>query len=294
MWRETAVVDRTRKSRTRVKLFVMVLVASLVAVGCGSRDAGEATSPVASTVVLHEDTQDITVWAPEGEGSWPVVYLIPGSGRGQDLAETAIRLANGGVVVFAPDYRRDDSMPKHEQDVECGYRYIRSIAPEYGGDLDQPVTFVGDSFGATWALGPGVGETHFGPGGAYDEVCFTGVARPDVVVAIAGCYYEYQGGAVFPILDLMIEHAATAKRDGDLVLLVGEEDQICEVWQSEDAAETLQAAGYDAEVVVIPGGDHGNVVFWTETDGEWVTVPDDPVGQLVVDTILEAIDAAEA
>ena len=63
--------------------------------------------------------------------------------------------------------------------------------------------------------------------------------------------------------------------------------------RSEDAVETLQAAGYNARLVVIPGGDHGNVVFWAEIDGEWVTSPDDPVGQQVVQVILDAIDAAQ-
>lgn len=247
---------------------------------------------VAMSVVSHEATREISVWAPDADGSWPVVYLISAAGSGQDLTEMATRLASHGTVVFAPDYRKDDSILKEEQDLECGYRYIRTIASGYGGDLDQPVTMVGDSYGSMFALAYGVGETYYGSGGGYD-VCLEGVPRPDVVVPIAGCYYEFQGESVRPLIDLLVEKVATAKVDGDLAFLVGDVDEICEAWQSEDAVQTLQAAGYDARLVVIPGGDHGNIVFWTEIDGEWVTAPNDPVGIEVVQIILDAIDAAQ-
>ena len=247
---------------------------------------------VAMSVVSHETTRDISVWAPEGDGSWPVVYLISAAGSGQDLAEMATRLASRGTVVFAPDDRRNDSIFKQEQDLECGYRYTWSVAAEYGGDLDLPVTMIGDSYGAMFALAYGVGETYYGPGGEYD-VCLEGVPRPDVVVPIAGCYYEFQGGSVRPLIDLMVDKVAEVKLDGDLAFVVGDADEICQAWQSEDAVETLQAAGYNARLVVIPGGDHGNVVFWAEIDGEWVTAPNEPVGQLVVQIILDAIDAAQ-
>jgi acetyl esterase/lipase len=113
-----------------------------------------------------------------------------------------------------------------------------------------------------------------------------------VVVAIGGCYYEYEGQAVLPFIDLMVEKNATAKLDGDLVLVVGEDDDMCHAWQSEEATAALQAAGYDAELHVMPGGDHRNVVFWEQVNGEWVTVPNDPVGKEVVQIILDAIQTA--
>ena len=249
---------------------------------------------VTSTVVSHETTRDIGVWSPEEEGSWPVVYMTHGYGaKGQDLAEMATRLASHGNVVFAPDYRTDDSQTKMVQDLECGYRYARSIAHEYGGDLDQPVTFIGDSYGASMAIAGGVDQALLGPGGSYD-VCFTGVPRADVVVAIGGCYYEHEGEK-FPssTVDGVIDNIDTAKRDTELILVVGEDDDVCQAWQSEDATEALAAAGYDARVVVVPGGNHNNVVFWGGKDGDWVTVPNDPIGREVLQIILDAIDAAQ-
>ena len=292
-------VDGTRKTttRTRVRLYVVVLVTLLVAVGCGSDDEAEAPFAVSERVVSHETTQDISVFAPEAEGSWPVVYLLHGyDGIRRDLAETATQLASQGFVVFVPDYRSTDAIITREQDVECSYRYARSIAAEHGGDLDQPVTFVGYSHGASWALGVGVGETFYGPGGDFAGACFTGASRPDVVVAIAGCHYEYDGQPVLPIVDLMVEKTATARLDGDLVLVAGANDEFCSPWQSEDATETLKSVGYNVKLVVLPGGNHSNVIFkaHVEDEAEWVNVPDDPVGQQVVETILEAIEAAEA
>ena len=95
-----------------------------------------------------------------------------------------------------------------------------------------------------------------------------------MIVAIGGCYYEYEGEEVpWTPLEWMVNDIENATLEPHLVLVVGEDDNTCHAWQSEDAAATLQAAGYDVELVVMPGGDHHNVVFWTQTDGEWITVP---------------------
>jgi acetyl esterase/lipase len=63
------------------------------------------------------------------------------------MAEIGKRLAGNGFVVFAPNYRTDLSTEQGivnaVRDAECGYRYARSIASDYGGDLDRPLTFVG-------------------------------------------------------------------------------------------------------------------------------------------------------
>ena len=254
---------------------------------------GEGPFDVTTTVVSHETTRDILVWQPDVEGWWPVVYLVSAEGRGQDLVETAVGLASNGVVVFAPDYRFGDSQLAQEQDLECGYRFVRSIAHEYGGDLDQPVTFVGDSYGASMALFGGLSEAAYGPGGGYD-VCFTGEPRADVIVAIAGCYYEYEDEKFAePLVEVFVDSTDEKNLDADLVLVVGEDDPTCQSWQSEDAAEALQGARYDARAVVVPGGNHANVVFWGLNDGEWVTAPNDPVGEEVVQIILDAIETAQ-
>jgi hypothetical protein len=117
-----------------------------------------------------------------------------------------------------------------------------------------------------------------------------------VIVAIAGCHYEIEGQTVawYTMEEWLPLIAGDARRnlEADLILVVGENDEECQAWQSEDATEALRSHGYDTQLIVVPGGDHGNVVFWGLIDGEWVTVPDDPVGHEVVQTILDAIAAA--
>ncbi|MGB5566926.1 MAG: hypothetical protein WBN93_11430, partial [Acidimicrobiia bacterium] len=81
--------------------------------------------------------------------------------------------------------------------------------------------------------------------------------------------------------------------DADVVLVAGTDDDICELWQSQDATEALQAAGYDARLVEIDGGNHANVVFYEIVDGEWLLRPGDPVGEEVAQVILDAINAAQ-
>ncbi len=261
-------------------LVILVLIA-----GCSSSDP--ATLEVTTSVVSHETTQDIWVFAPDGDGPWPVVFTYHGQGgTGDGLAATAESLASQGLLVFSPSYRSTE--PQHlEQDLECAYRYGLSIAEEYGGDLDQPVTYFGHSFGGQMVLLGGLSEAAYGPGGTYDG-CFDGAPRPDVIVSVTGCHYEAPDGHQYPF-----DTTGFSNFDADVVLIGGPDDEVCEVWQSQDAAEALQAAGYSTELMEIDGGNHANVVFYEVIDGEWVVVLDDPVGHEVVQLTIDAIDAAK-
>ena len=268
---------------------IAIVTMVVLTASCGTGGDAEPPFGVSSTVVSHETTQDITVWAPEVEGSWPVVYALHGiGGSRQDLAEIAIALASQGVVVFAADYR--SATPEHwEQDAECGYRYARSIAEEHGGDLDQPVTSFGWSLGATLVLAGSLTDAAYGPGGTYQE-CFSGASRADVTVVVSGCHYEYQGQR----FDFDPNTPWWTNRETDLVLVAGEDDAICAAWQSKDATAALRSAGFDAELVEIARANHFTVIFHDVVDDEWVTLPDDPAGAEVVRTIFEAIDAARS
>ena len=234
---------------------------------------------VKSTVVSHETTQDIWVWAPDAEGSWPIVYALHGTGgSGEGFAVTASELASHGNVVFAPDWGS-------EADAECGYRYSLTIAEEYGGDSNQPITSIGHSLGASSILVGGLDDDAYAEGGTYDE-CFEGGPRPSVLVPISGCHYEYQGN------QFGFDPVAYSDQGVEIVLVVGTDDTECEPWQSQDATDDLQAAGYDARLVEIDGGTHFTVIFHDLVNNEWLILPDDPTGRQVVDVILEAIEDA--
>jgi pimeloyl-ACP methyl ester carboxylesterase len=266
---------------------IALVLVLLVAASCGSAGDAVPRYDVATSVVSHEATQDITVWAPEAEGSWPVVYAVHGFGADRSRWDvTGPELASRGLVDFATDYRSKE--PQFlEQDIECGWRYAASISDSYGGDLEQPITFVGHSMGATMVFVAGLNEAAYGPGGTYDE-CLTAAPMPDVIVPISGCLYEF--GDVRT--DFASRVSTMSNRDVDVVLVAGSVDEACESWQSEDATQDLLAEGYNARFVEINGADHFAVIYNDLVDGEVVTRPDEPAGDEVVQTILDAIDAA--
>lgn len=270
----------------RWSLFLALVVGCGALAGCGGDDAFDVTT----TVVSSEYTQDIWVTGPDAVdsdewGSWPVVYLMHGiGGSGENLSVMAAELAQHGVVVFAPDYRSTESW-NIEQDAECGYRYSMMLATDYGGDPSIPV-LVGHSMGASVGLLGGMADQIYGPAGSYD-VCYDGTPRPDLVIPIAGCHYEYQGSSND------FSTALFSNQDARIVMVVGDEDEVCAPWQTIDAAAALEADGFDTEVIEVEGGDHSNVVFFEVIDGEWVSSPDDPIGAEVVEIILEAMDTPD-
>ena len=174
--------------------FSILLVAALVsfAAACGAGDVKEQT--VTSHVVSDPTAPDLRVLAPDGEGPWPLVVALHGvGGTAKDMLELATRLAAAGVVVFVPTYNSDvstaEGLRRAGDDLSCAYRIARRSAPEYGGDLSQPVTVVG------WSLGADLGV--LGTLGPPEDPsigrCPGEVPRPDVVVALSGCYYQFQG-----------------------------------------------------------------------------------------------------
>ena len=225
-------------------LIAALVCAALVASACGGSDSEDRPFEVTSEVVSHETTQDILVLAPDAEGSWPVVLAMHGvGGTAEDMAVIASRLAGEGFVVFAPSYRSDMSTQEGVfdtvRDAECGYRFARTIAADYGGDLDQPVTLIGWSLGASLVLEGGLTE-EIDPSQEVVD-CFTEVPRADVIVAISGCHYEFEGA------QFDFDLTGWENRDADVVLLAGEEDTICATWQSEDAVAELRSAGFDVD-----------------------------------------------
>ncbi len=276
--------------RRSISLTVAVLVGGLLLSSCArDSDSEDGEFHVTSEVVSHEATKDMLVFAPDAEGPWPVVVAFHGiGGTGQDMAEIATRLAREGSVVFAPTYGTDittqEGIDRAAVDAECGYRFARSIAAEYGGDLDQPVTFVGWSLGASAALGIGLTE-ELDPTGEFVS-CFGQVPRPDIIVAISGCHYE--GGQ----LDF-VDTEAWGNKEADIFLLAGENDTNCPPWETEDAAAEMRSAGYEVNLSMLDGADHFAPVFHDLQDGQFVVVANDPAGEQTVEVILDAIAARQ-
>jgi dienelactone hydrolase len=267
--------------------FTMVASLATVAVACGQGGNDELT--VTSQVVSDATTRDLHVLAPDGEGSWPVVVALHGlGGTGQDMVELGIRLAKAGVVVFAPTYNTDLSTPEGltgaSDDIVCAYQAARRIAPEYGGDLTQPITAVGWSLGADFvvlgALGP---PTDSGTGRCPGEM-----PSPDVVVALSGCYYEFEGNPVTWFDDL----TGWTNKSAGVYLVDGDNDATCPASQTERLATALRAEGYDVAVTQLSSANHSAPIFHDERDGQWEVITDNPAGEQTVEIIVDAITTA--
>ena len=205
------------------------------------------------------------------------------------MVELGTRLAKAGVVVFVPTYNTDISTPdgltRASDDLGCAYEVARRIAPEYGGDLTQPVTAVGWSLGADFVvlgvLGPATdGSTSRCPGE---------LPRPDVIVAVSGCYYEFEGNPVIWFDDL----TGWTNRTADVHLVDGDDDTTCPASQTERLATSLRTDGYDVVTVTqLSSASHSAPIFHDERNGQWEVITDDPAGEQAVEIILDAITMA--
>ena len=260
-----------------------VSVVPLALVACSDEndtsDGGDVYE-VTTTVVSHETTQDIWVSAPEAEGPWPIIYALHGTGgTGDGLAETAGELARHGYVVFSPTWRT-------EMDAECSYRYALTIADQYGGDPDLGITGIGHSLGAGVLLIGGLDDAAYAAGGTYDD-CFDGGPRRAVLVPIGGGDKECED------IEFAFDPGPFSGRAVDITLVVANEDPVCEPGHSPEATAKLECVGSDARLAEDDGGNHANDVYFEIVDGEWWTAPGDPIGEEVVEIILDAIEASQ-
>jgi dienelactone hydrolase len=236
-------------------------------------------------------TQDIHVFAPTVDGTWPVVVALHGlDGTGADMSELATRLASTGTIVFAPTYRSDvttlDGLTQASQDLVCGYRLARTTAPQLGGDLAQPLTVVGWSLGADFAV---LGGLSAATGPSPDDPCPGDTPLPDVIVGISGCYYEHEGTPVTWFDDV----SSSGNKSADIYLLAGDQDTTCPAWQSEKLASALKAEGYNVNLVHLTGADHFAPVFHEMRNGQFQVTTNDAAGQRAVQVILDAIDSRQ-
>ena len=265
----------------------------------------EARYPVVMTEGLTgPDTQEIVVWAPDAEGLWPIVMFLAGwEGKGIHYAQTAEMLAGQGVVVFAPDYRAQDIVTADwrnpYRDAECAYRYVRTVAFEHGGDIDQPITIAGHSLGASVAMAIVLYQAQFSAESSFDRCPGQVPPRPDQVVGLSGCHLRSGvDGSEFPFAP---NAQGWAHHDASIHLVVGSDDTVCEPGQSEQANATLAVDGYEnVELTVIDDADHFDVMFmgyrgdneWHEPGGEWFAKPNDPGGVAAVQAILDTVYGA--
>ena len=263
-------------TRRMKHLAPLALVACLAAALVGCAGSAREQRDVRSDSVTDSITSGLRVLAPAGKGPWPVLVALHGfGGTGQDMVELGTRLARQGVLVFVPTYRTDVSTAEGfataVDDIVCGYLTARRVAARYGGDLTRPVTVVGWSMGADFAVLGGLGPD----GDRSTSRCPGPVQRPDVVVGLAGCYYAFDGKPVTWFRDLT---GWTNKRSA-VRLVDGGRDVTCPAPQSERLAAALRAAGYDVTLTSVTSADHPALVFQQYRDGKLAVRKHDAAGE---------------
>jgi quercetin dioxygenase-like cupin family protein len=62
-----------------------------------------------------------------------------------------------------------------------------------------------------------------------------------------------------------------------VTFVAGGDGRVFEAWQSVDAAATLEEAGYEIAVVVLPGGTHHSALLLRDSQDSWVPLPRSPL-----------------
>lgn len=265
-----------------MRRLVVVCAAVVLLLGACSGGDGE----VRETVVEADAPLAMSVWAPEGADGLPVVYVVHGlaNNRG-DMARFAVSLAREGFVVFVPDIRTA-SPETGAPDIECGYERMIRTASEFGGDVGQPVTFVGWSYGAVSNLFSGLDDDATGPRGVFAAgACPLDAQRPDVLVSVAGCYSSFDGDPA-PIDP---EGLGWTNTDASLVLIAGDRDTACAPVESVEARDAFAAAGYAVAYHEVAGADHGSLMFNPPSRHGTVEAPEGEDGEAVVQIIVDAV-----
>jgi len=195
-------------------------------------------------------------------GGW--AYSNPRAGAGfRDFPVVLANLAERGYVVASIAYRLsgEASFPAQLEDLQAAIRFLRGNAERFGIDGAQ-VGLWGMSAGAQLAALNAVNcatgtcvQGFVGWFGAYDIATYARDQRDDTNVrALFRC------GAVACAAEVVDRASPIRYADGTdppALLIHGQDDTNARSSQSERFAQQLRAAGSTAELVLIPGVQHG-------------------------------------
>lgn len=209
--------------------------------------------------------QKLDLFAPNGDGPWPVVTFFYGggwnSGSKDQYGWVAQALAAQGFLVALPDYRLvpEVRFPDFIQDAAAATAHVRRIAGDHGGQANQ-LAVGGHSAGAHLAMmvaldpryldaagAPGALQAAFGLSGPYEFLPF------DVASSINAF-----GQAPDPRQTQPVTFASAEAPP--LWLGHGTDDRTVHAEDSELLAEAVNAAGGRAELALYPGVDHATTI----------------------------------
>jgi len=241
-------------------------------------------SLVASDIVyassLHEDggSWRLDVYGPKDTGNLPVVVFLPGfQSRKEGHIQDSQVIAESGALVYTLDWptwivdlaERENGKGFREmyEVVACGIRFVKTTAPDYGGDPSN-VTLIGHSYGGylgSWiTLGADTIDSSWdsyaannnGPTVQVDCVSDPASIKVDAFIGIGGVYFwaepiQERNQGLWEIVS-PTSHLGS-KLDKPIRLLQGERDTTSKPEISEEFRDILLKAGYDTKLIMYDG-----------------------------------------
>jgi acetyl esterase/lipase len=229
----------------------------------------QAPIPISATTDIPYTSEELLdVYAPVSTGDWPIVVVFHGAGDYKGMVSDLARaIAEQGAVVFAPTFHSNAPKPSSRidvgaEDAACAIRFARAHASAYGGQADR-VIVVGHSAGGL------MGALMMFAGDEFHGDCLTqeGSALPDAFVGLDGTYdpIAFTPDEVLqasPADCIKIDPFTYIKRKPkreniSFLLFIGSYETTQRHGQA--FRDALQAAGYEVQLVQIPGINHNDM-----------------------------------
>lgn len=306
---------RTTNNRTMWrKSLVLVGVAALVVgtLACGGDEATDITAAgppydvsVTEVAAPTERMGDVTLYAPEGDGSRPVTVLFPGWDSARSTLDPLARaLAAEGVVVATAESGSGDEVLAGEY--ECSQRLAVLSAWQHGGDPEAPVAVGGHSMGAALALMASAFDPFYSlTTGELLDCGLEGEAdlpSMDLVIGLGGIWAPAECDGLPADAPVGVSDGFPAyvdPFDGNpsvpILMAHGTADPVCSIEVARAAADEFEANGHPVELLVFEGGGHSDGMLFLDAENDVADVPADPdatAGREVVTAIVGALSAA--
>lgn len=250
----------------RARALLAVAAATLIW-GCGSSDA--------QNVMVERDVRyagqggpALDVYRTDGDGpARPAVLAIHGgawaAGDKDDVAPTALALANAGFVAFAVGYDLAGparaGFPRQLRQVRAATRFVRRNARRYGVDRRR-VGAVGISAGAHLAALAGTtGSGPLGRGARFGAlVSWSGPfdLRPPRLPVLEREISWFLGCSPCPRRAARASPIVHVSADDPPILIVNSTEELIPAAQARRMARRLRAAGVPARLLLLPGAVH--------------------------------------
>jgi acetyl esterase/lipase len=304
------------------KMLALIGAAALVAgtLACNGDDAidtraDDAGHDVTVTEVAapSEMMGDVTLYAPDADGSWPVTVLFAGSDSPRSALDPLARaLAAEGVVVATTETGTDEELLAGEY--ECSQRLAVLSAWEHGADPNAPIAVGGHDIGAGMAVMASAFDPFYSlAAGSLLDCGLEGeddLPPMDLVIGLGGAWTpgecdglsgegpEAQDSRA-EVSEGFADYVAWADSNPSVPILIahGTADPVCSIELARAAADDFEANGHPVELLVFEGGGHADGMLFLDDENDAAAASADPdaaEGRQVVSAIVAALSAASA